>query len=148
MADRSNKEAHGSGWSRRDWRAAICDSLQARQPKPWSLPERHQLAHYIQDVPYSTKKLQMSTGEVLQIPNVVRTVPSSRMVALYQNYCCEMEFAPLTRSSLFAVLKVSNPVQSACLLYTFSCVFFSLTVLTGMTNICRLAFSLKDAVSF
>ena len=73
--------------------------------------------HYIQDVAYGTKKLQMSTGEVLQIP---RTVVSSRMVALYQNYCREMEFEPLARSTLFAVLKVSNPVQSACLLYTIS----------------------------
>ena len=70
--------------------------------------------HYIQDVAYGTKKLQMSTGEVLQIPNVVRTVLSSRMVALYQNYCCKMEFEPLTRSTLFAVLKVSNPILSAC----------------------------------
>ena len=42
-----------------------------------------------------------------------------RMVALYQNYCCKMEFEPLARSTLFAVLKVSNPVQSACFLYTF-----------------------------
>ncbi|XP_044167545.1 uncharacterized protein LOC122951609 [Acropora millepora] len=78
--------------------------------------------HYIQDVAYGTKKLQMSTGEVLQIPTVVRTVVSSRMVALYQNYCREMEFEPLARSTLFAVLKVSDPVQSACLLYTISCV--------------------------
>ncbi|XP_044176743.1 uncharacterized protein LOC122959486 [Acropora millepora] len=73
--------------------------------------------HYIQDVAYGTKKLQMSTGEVLQIPNVVR----SRMVALCQNYCRKMEFEPLARSTLFAVLKVSDPVQSACLLYTISC---------------------------
>ena len=64
--------------------------------------------HYIQDVAYGTKKLRMSTGEVLEIPNVVRTVLSSRMVALYQNYCREMEFAPLTKSTLFAILKVSN----------------------------------------
>ncbi|PFX17475.1 hypothetical protein AWC38_SpisGene18211 [Stylophora pistillata] len=62
--------------------------------------------HYIQDVAYGTKKPQMSIGEVLQIPDVVRTVLSSRMVALYQNYCCETEFEPLARSTLFAVLKV------------------------------------------
>ena len=76
--------------------------------------------HYIQDVAYGTKQLQMSTGEVLQIPNVVRTVVSFRMVALYQNYCREMEFEPLARSTLFVVLKVSNPAQSAGLLYTIS----------------------------
>ena len=106
--------------------------------------------HCIQDVAYGTRKRQMSTGEVLQIPNVVRTVLSSRMVPLYQNYCCEIEFEPLARSTLFAVLKVSNPILSACLLFAFSCVFFfSLIVLTGiMTSICRLAFSLKHAVPF
>ena len=124
MADRPDKKARGSGWSRCDWRAAICGSLQAQKPKPWSLPGRHQLPHYIQDVVYSTKKLQMSTGEVLQIPNVVRAVLTSRVVALYQNYCCEIEFEHLVRLSLFAMLKVNNPVQSACLLYTFPCVSF------------------------
>ena len=71
MADGPRKEARSSGLSRCDWRAAICGSVQARQPKTWSLPGLHQLSHYIQDVAYSTKKLQMSTGEVLQIPNVV-----------------------------------------------------------------------------
>ena len=85
--------------------------------------------HYIQDVAYGTKKLQMLTGEVLQIPNVVRTVLSSHKVALYQNYCCEMEFEPLARSTFLAVLKVGNPILSACLLCPFSCVcvcvFFS-----------------------
>ena len=84
---------------------------------------------------YGTKKLEMSNGEVLQIPNLVRTVVSSRMITLYQNYCCKMQFEPLARSTLFAVLKVSNPIQPASLSYTFSRVFFSFTMLTGMTNI-------------
>ena len=93
--------------------------------------------HYIQDVAYGTKKLQMSTGEVLQIPNVVRTVVSSRMVALYQNYCREMEFEPLARSTLFAVT-----------LYNLLVYYTPFRGLTGMPNICALAFSLKDAVLF
>ena len=91
--------------------------------------------HYMQDVAYGTKKLQMSTGEVLQIPNVVRTVVSSRMVALYQNYCREMEFEPLARSTLFAVLKVSDPVHMYISLFTKRC----RTVLYNLsTGVCRI----------
>ena len=143
-----DKEACGSGWSRwlpEEWQPVVHYRLDSQKLDHFL--EFTGCPHYIQDVVYGTKKLQMSTGEVLQIPKVVRTVLSFRMVALYQNYCCKMEFEPLARSTLFAVLKVSNPVQSACFLYTFWCVF-SLKVLTGITNICRFAFSLKDTVSF
>ena len=36
--------------------------------------------HYQQDVAYGTRKLKMSTGESIEIPDLVRTIISSRMV--------------------------------------------------------------------
>ena len=62
--------------------------------------------HYQQDVAYGTRKLKMSTGESIEIPDVVRTIISSRMVKLYQSYCREVGFRPLGRSTLFSILKV------------------------------------------
>lgn len=61
---------------------------------------------FLQDVAYGTKKLTLTTGEKIEIPNVVRTVIASRLVQLYQKYCKEMDFTPLGRSTLFNILKV------------------------------------------
>ena len=50
--------------------------------------------------------LKLSNGEKINIPNVVRTVISSRLIQLYQTYCLESCFKPLGRSTLFNILKV------------------------------------------
>ena len=61
---------------------------------------------FLQDVVYGTKKLKLSSGEKIEIPNVVRTVISSRLIQVYQTYCVETSFKPLGRSTLFNILKV------------------------------------------
>lgn len=61
---------------------------------------------FLQDVAYGTKKLKLSNGEDLEIPNVVRTVIASRLIQLYQAYCREENFTPLGRSTLFSIIKV------------------------------------------
>ena len=66
--------------------------------------------HYLQDVAYGTRKIKMSSGECLEIPDLVRTVISSRMVKLYQLYCSEVGFQPLGRSTLFSILKVKKKI--------------------------------------
>ena len=66
--------------------------------------------HYLQDVAYGTRKLKMSTGESIEVPDMVRTVISSRLVNLYQSYCREVDFYPLGRSTLFSILKVKYTV--------------------------------------
>ena len=66
--------------------------------------------HYLQDVAYGTRKLKMSTGESIKVSDIVRTVISSRMVKLYQSYCCEVDFYLLGRSMLFSILKVKCTV--------------------------------------
>lgn len=62
--------------------------------------------HFLQDVAYGTKCLKLSNGKTMEIPNVVRTVTSSRLVELYQKTCKENSFEPLGRSTLFSILKV------------------------------------------
>ena len=61
---------------------------------------------FLQDVAYGTKTLKLSSGEKIDIPNVVRTVISSRLILLYQAYCSESGFTPLGRSTLSNSLKV------------------------------------------
>ena len=61
---------------------------------------------FLQDVAYGMKTLKLSSGENVEIPNVVRTVISSRLVQLYLSYCAESSFEPLGRSTLFSIIKV------------------------------------------
>ena len=63
---------------------------------------------FLQDFAYGTKKLKLSDGDTLEIPNVVRTVIASRLVQLYTLYCSETGFQPLGRLMLFDILKVSS----------------------------------------
>ena len=66
---------------------------------------------YHQDVAFGTKKVKL-TNETIEIPNMVRTVISSRIVSLYQSYCQENNFEPLGKSTLFAILKVGYYYRS------------------------------------
>ena len=61
---------------------------------------------YMQDVAYGTRSLKLSNGTKIEIPDVIRTVISSRLVCLYQTYCREVDFVPLGRSTLFSILQV------------------------------------------
>ena len=46
------------------------------------------------------------------MPNIVRTITRSTMVALYLKYCTEEEFTtPLSRSTMFRILEVCEASQ-------------------------------------
>lgn len=64
--------------------------------------------HVIQDLPFGRRKLKLSNGEALEIPNVVRLLIPSRLVSQYYQYCQETGFScPLGRSTLFKILAES-----------------------------------------
>ena len=62
--------------------------------------------HFLQDVAFGTRTLKHSSGTTLEIPNVIRTVTSSKLVDLYVKTCKESDFEHLERSTLFNILKV------------------------------------------
>jgi len=59
--------------------------------------------------------LRLSDGERLEILNVVRTVVASRLVKLYLSYCAETGFQPISRSTLFKILKICSASQKKSL---------------------------------
>ena len=67
--------------------------------------------YFYQDVSYGTRSLRLDSGEKLIMPNVVRTVARSTMIAQYFRHCHEEEFEPLGRSTLFQILKVRESSQ-------------------------------------
>ena len=55
--------------------------------------------HVIQDLPFGQRYLRLSSGEVLETPNVISTMIRSRLVKQYQVYCEETKFHSIQPSN-------------------------------------------------
>ena len=69
--------------------------------------------YYHQDVAFGTRTLKLGsgTGETIEMPNIIRTVTRSTMVAQYLQFCQKEEFEPLGRTTLFRILEVREASQ-------------------------------------
>ncbi|KAK6194929.1 hypothetical protein SNE40_000459 [Patella caerulea] len=70
---------------------------------------------FVQDVAFGTKKIKLSHGEIFELPNVVRTVISSRIIDLYTQYCAETNFQPLKRTTLYNIISVCEASKKVSL---------------------------------
>lgn len=61
----------------------------------------------IQDLPFGTRKLRLTSGEEVNIPNVIRLLIPSRLVDQYLSFCHETGFKPLGKSTLLKVIAES-----------------------------------------
>lgn len=61
----------------------------------------------IQDLPFGTRKLRLTSGEEINIPNVIRLLIPSRLVDQYLHFCHETGFKPLGKSNLLKVIAES-----------------------------------------
>ena len=65
-------------------------------------------SHVIQDVPFGARTITLSTNEVIQVPNVVRSIIPERIVCQYQEYSAEQNFIPMSRITLLRILHVCS----------------------------------------
>ena len=89
-------------------------SIPLKQKQPRQRMQQFKLQHalsfffdpsFIQTVSYGIRELLLDSGEKLEIPDVVRTVCNSKIVEMYSEYCKELDFEPLGRTSLYKILK-------------------------------------------
>ena len=64
--------------------------------------------HIIQDLPFGQKYLRLSSGDVLETPNVIRSLIPERIVRQYQQYCKETEFVPFGRTTMLNILSTCS----------------------------------------
>jgi len=50
--------------------------------------------------------MTLNSGEKIEIPEVVRTVCHANLIHMYEAFCKESDFVPLSKSSLFQILRV------------------------------------------
>ena len=67
--------------------------------------------YFYQDVAFGMRTMTLNSGEKIEMPNVIRTITRSTMVALYQKYCEEEKFVPISRSTMFRILEVREASQ-------------------------------------
>lgn len=60
--------------------------------------------HLVQDLPFGQKHLKLSSGEVIDVPNVIRLMIPQRIVRQYTQYCQETNFKPFSESTMLRVL--------------------------------------------
>ncbi|CAH3126470.1 unnamed protein product [Porites lobata] len=60
------------------------------------------------DVAYGTKELKLDSGEKITIPNVIRTMVSSRLIKQYISLCQEIGFEPASERTLYRIIDVCS----------------------------------------
>lgn len=60
--------------------------------------------HVTQDLPFGQRYPRLSSGQVLETPNVIRTMISGRIVRQYQAYCEESGFKPFGVATMLRIL--------------------------------------------
>lgn len=60
--------------------------------------------HLVQDLPFGQKHLKLSSGELIEVPNVIRLMIPQRVVHQYKQYCMETNFKPFSESTMLRVL--------------------------------------------
>ena len=60
--------------------------------------------HIVQDLPFGEKNLKLSSGEILAVPNVIRTIIPQHIVKQYKQYCAEIGFEPFSESTMIRIL--------------------------------------------
>ena len=60
--------------------------------------------HIVQDLPFGQKHLHLSSGEIRDVRNVIRSMIPQRIVEQYTQYCKETSFQPLSPSMMLRIL--------------------------------------------
>ena len=60
--------------------------------------------HLVQDFPFGQKHLKLSSGELIEVPNVICQMLPQRVVQQYKQYCMESNFKPFSESTMLRVL--------------------------------------------
>ncbi|CAH3148802.1 unnamed protein product [Porites lobata] len=61
--------------------------------------------HLVQDLPFGQKTLKLSSGHLVEIPNVIRTMIPQRITRQYAQYCHETGFKPFSECTMLRVLE-------------------------------------------
>ena len=65
-------------------------------------------SHVIQDLPFGQRYLRLANGQILETPNVIRTMIPQRIIEQYTQFCKENNMKPLSPSTISRMLSVCS----------------------------------------
>ena len=60
--------------------------------------------HLIQDLPFGEKRLKLTSGKEIKVPNIIRKMIPQRVAEQYTAFCQETEFVPFSKRTMLRVL--------------------------------------------
>lgn len=60
--------------------------------------------HLIQDLPFGEKRLKLTSGKEIKVPNIIRTMIPQRVAEQYTAFCQETGFVPFSKRTMLRVL--------------------------------------------
>ena len=60
--------------------------------------------HIIQDLPFGEKRLKLTNGKKVKVPNIIRTMIPQRIVEQYTAFCQETGFLPFSKGTMLRIL--------------------------------------------
>ncbi|CAC5391323.1 unnamed protein product [Mytilus coruscus] len=60
--------------------------------------------HIVRDLPYGERKVRMSNGSVIEMPNVVHSMGASDVIHQYKLFCAENDISPLGDSTMYRII--------------------------------------------
>ncbi|XP_052097185.1 uncharacterized protein LOC127732151 [Mytilus californianus] len=61
-------------------------------------------SNIVKDLPYGTKTMKLSSGEIVEVPNLIRSLAPSSLISQYIQYCETEDIEPLGTSTLYKIL--------------------------------------------
>jgi hypothetical protein len=71
--------------------------------------------NFVQEVAYGTRKLKLTSGEKIEMPNMVRNIITSGIPKQYTEYCKETGFKCLSTRELYRIFKFCPAKQKQAL---------------------------------
>ena len=65
-------------------------------------------SHVVQDLPFGQRYLHLSNGQILETPNVIRSMIPQRIIEQYTQFCKESDMKPLSPSTISRLLSVCS----------------------------------------
>ena len=56
--------------------------------------------HLIQDLPFGEKRLKLTSGKEIKVPNIIRIMIPQRVAEQYTAFCQETEFVPFSKRTM------------------------------------------------
>lgn len=65
-------------------------------------------SHVVQDLPFGQRYLHLTNGQILETPNVIRSMIPQRIIEQYTQFCKESDMKPLSPSTISRLLSVCS----------------------------------------